>query len=60
MKVKELIALLQSDNINPESEVRVFVGLVAEYGPLNINYLDYVMHPAFDECKYVEIRGEEE
>lgn len=58
MKVKELIALLQADTINPESEVRLFVGLLQEYGPLNITYVDYVMHPAFDDWKYVEIRGE--
>ena len=59
MKVKELIALLQSEDINPESEVRLANPPTECFNIQDIACIGYVMHPAFDECKYVEIRGEE-
>ena len=60
MKVKDLIALLQSDDINPESEVCMAIPPTEYFNIQNIACVGYVMHPAFDEWKYVEIRGEKE
>ena len=57
MKVKELISLLQSEDISPESEVRLPMPPTEHFSIQDIVSVGYVMHPAFDEWKYVELQG---